>query len=191
VALSVLRQVLVSDCVQVFHRALERGCSVVVPCFGLGPFEVDVLFSTFAVVSFPVRVADVLSCLTLPTSDVSFGFVSACVLVERWVWVVVLICHVVSFPAESECELQESVASVDECVCYERGCWFACAAVGFVVSLHVALSVVRQVLVSVCVQVFPRAWERGCSVVVPNFGLGPFEVDVLFSTFVVVSFLVR
>ncbi|MQM20187.1 hypothetical protein Taro_053204 [Colocasia esculenta] len=37
----------------------ERVCLVGVPCFGVDPFEVDVLPSTFVVVLFPVRFADV------------------------------------------------------------------------------------------------------------------------------------
>ncbi|MQM05408.1 hypothetical protein Taro_038218 [Colocasia esculenta] len=44
---------------------------------------------------------------------------------------------VASFPAWSECELQESVATVVGCACFERGCCFAHAAVGFVFGLHV------------------------------------------------------
>ncbi|MQL93735.1 hypothetical protein Taro_026383, partial [Colocasia esculenta] len=44
---------------------------------------------------------------------------------------------VVSFPAGSECELQESVAAVAGCTWFERGCWFARAAVGLVVGLRV------------------------------------------------------
>ncbi|MQL84301.1 hypothetical protein Taro_016810 [Colocasia esculenta] len=56
--------------------AWERVCSVVVPCFGLGPFEVDMLSSTFAIVSFLVQFADVLGCLALPTSDIFLSFVS-------------------------------------------------------------------------------------------------------------------
>ncbi|MQL79276.1 hypothetical protein Taro_011712, partial [Colocasia esculenta] len=42
-----------------------------------------------------------------------------------------------SFPAGSECELQESVAAVAGSTCCERGCWFARAAVGFVCGLRV------------------------------------------------------
>ncbi|MQL78587.1 hypothetical protein Taro_011011 [Colocasia esculenta] len=42
-----------------------------------------------------------------------------------------------SFPARSECELQESVAAVAGYACFERGCWFARAAVGFVVCLRI------------------------------------------------------
>ncbi|MQM05304.1 hypothetical protein Taro_038110 [Colocasia esculenta] len=45
--------------------------------------------------------------------------------------------EVASFPAGSRCELQKSVATVAGCACYERGCWFTRAAVGFVVGLHV------------------------------------------------------
>ncbi|MQL78405.1 hypothetical protein Taro_010839, partial [Colocasia esculenta] len=77
VALSVVRQALVVACVWVFPLAWERVCSVVVLCLGLGPSEVDVLFSTSAVVSFPVQFANVLGFLALPTSNVFSGFVSA------------------------------------------------------------------------------------------------------------------
>ncbi|MQL97214.1 hypothetical protein Taro_029897 [Colocasia esculenta] len=45
--------------------------------------------------------------------------------------------EVVSFPARSECELQESIAAVAGCACFERGCWFARAAVGFVLGLRI------------------------------------------------------
>ncbi|MQL85082.1 hypothetical protein Taro_017599 [Colocasia esculenta] len=44
---------------------------------------------------------------------------------------------VVSFQARSECELQESVAVVAWCACFERGGWFARAAVVFVVGLRI------------------------------------------------------
>ncbi|MQL74792.1 hypothetical protein Taro_007166 [Colocasia esculenta] len=46
---------------------------------------------------------------------------------------------VAGFPAGSGCELQKSVAAVAGCACYKRGCWFARAAVEFVVSLRVRL----------------------------------------------------
>ncbi|MQL99876.1 hypothetical protein Taro_032605, partial [Colocasia esculenta] len=45
--------------------------------------------------------------------------------------------QVASFPAGFKCELQESVAAIAGCTCYERGCWFARATVEFVVSLYV------------------------------------------------------
>ncbi|MQM07057.1 hypothetical protein Taro_039891 [Colocasia esculenta] len=61
----------------------ERVCPVGVPCSDLGPFKVDMLASTSAVVSFSCAVADVLICLALPTSDVFFGFASVCVPVEQ------------------------------------------------------------------------------------------------------------
>ncbi|MQM19974.1 hypothetical protein Taro_052989, partial [Colocasia esculenta] len=50
VALSVVRQALVVACVRVSLSLWERVRSVVVPCFDLGPSEVDVLSSTSAVV---------------------------------------------------------------------------------------------------------------------------------------------
>ncbi|MQM13533.1 hypothetical protein Taro_046458, partial [Colocasia esculenta] len=42
-----------------------------------------------------------------------------------------------SFPAGSGRELQESVAAVAGCVCFERGCYFARAAFGFVFGLRI------------------------------------------------------
>ncbi|MQM03944.1 hypothetical protein Taro_036734 [Colocasia esculenta] len=42
-----------------------------------------------------------------------------------------------SFPVGSECEMQECVAAVARCTCFERGCWFARAAFGFIVGLRV------------------------------------------------------
>ncbi|MQL67740.1 hypothetical protein Taro_000015 [Colocasia esculenta] len=50
---------------------------------------------------------------------------------------------VVSFPTRFECELQESVAAVAGCACCERGCWFARAAFGFVLSLHIRVGLFR------------------------------------------------
>ncbi|MQM16828.1 hypothetical protein Taro_049790, partial [Colocasia esculenta] len=79
--LSVFLSLLRALCLEGWGRKRVR--SVVVPGFGLGPSEVDVSSSTSAVVSFPVQFADVLSCLDLTTSDVSLGFVSVRVLVER------------------------------------------------------------------------------------------------------------
>ncbi|MQM10525.1 hypothetical protein Taro_043417 [Colocasia esculenta] len=57
----------------------------------LGPFEVDVLSLTSVVVTFPVQVVDILSCLALLTSDVFLRFASArllavaklCVAIQR------------------------------------------------------------------------------------------------------------
>ncbi|MQM02179.1 hypothetical protein Taro_034942 [Colocasia esculenta] len=65
VALSVVRQVLVMDCVWLGFPIL----------FWIPP-EVDVLSSTSAVVSVSVRFADVSGCLALPTSGVFSGFAS-------------------------------------------------------------------------------------------------------------------
>ncbi|MQL95983.1 hypothetical protein Taro_028648 [Colocasia esculenta] len=53
---------------------------------------------------------------------------------------------VASYPAGSGCELQQSVATVAECGCFERGCCFARAAIGFVVDLHVRVGCVLLVL---------------------------------------------
>ncbi|MQL98268.1 hypothetical protein Taro_030975 [Colocasia esculenta] len=57
---------------------------------------------------------------------------------------------VVSFPARFECELQESVAAVAGCMCFERGCWFARAAIGFVIGLRVRVSVSRRLREPMC-----------------------------------------
>ncbi|MQM04888.1 hypothetical protein Taro_037693 [Colocasia esculenta] len=57
---------------------------------------------------------------------------------------------VASLPAGFKCELQESVADVARCACYEPGCWFACAVVGFVVSLRVRLGVSRRLREPTC-----------------------------------------
>ncbi|MQM06443.1 hypothetical protein Taro_039266 [Colocasia esculenta] len=48
--------------------------------------------------------------------------------------------EVASFPTGSECELQDSVAAIAGCACYERGCCFARAAVGFVIGLCIRSS---------------------------------------------------
>ncbi|MQM03530.1 hypothetical protein Taro_036314 [Colocasia esculenta] len=72
-------------------------------------------------------------------------------------------CFVVaSFPAGFKCELQESVAAIAGCVCYEHGCWFARAAVEFVVGLRVHVGVSRRLReptygVAFTVGVFARA----------------------------------
>ncbi|MQM16524.1 hypothetical protein Taro_049482 [Colocasia esculenta] len=89
VALSVVRQALVVVVVvsESFPLALGSKCvQLWYPASVWVSFEVDMLSLTFAVVSFPVQFTDVLSCLALPTSDVSLGFVSKHVLVERLVW---------------------------------------------------------------------------------------------------------
>ncbi|MQL68488.1 hypothetical protein Taro_000771, partial [Colocasia esculenta] len=52
--------------------------------------------------------------------------------------------RVVSFPAGSECELQESVAAIVGCACFEGGCWFARAAVGFVLGLCIPVVVSQR-----------------------------------------------
>ncbi|MQM04057.1 hypothetical protein Taro_036854, partial [Colocasia esculenta] len=57
---------------------------------------------------------------------------------------------VVSFPAGSECELQDSVLTVAGCACFERGCWFARAAVEFVVDLPIRVGVSRRLREPTC-----------------------------------------
>ncbi|MQL82970.1 hypothetical protein Taro_015458, partial [Colocasia esculenta] len=57
---------------------------------------------------------------------------------------------VVSFPAGSECELQESIAAVAGSACFECGCWFARVAVGFVVSLRIFGVVARAKQMLMC-----------------------------------------
>ncbi|MQM19094.1 hypothetical protein Taro_052094 [Colocasia esculenta] len=47
--------------------------------------------------------------------------------------------EVASIPVGSECELQESVATVAGCACFERGCYFAHAAVRFVFGLRASV----------------------------------------------------
>ncbi|MQL83704.1 hypothetical protein Taro_016199 [Colocasia esculenta] len=69
---------------------------------------------------------------------------------------------VASFPAGSGCELQESVATIAGCACYEHGCWFAHTAIEFVVSLRVRVGVSRRLREPTCgvaftVGVFARA----------------------------------
>ncbi|MQM00505.1 hypothetical protein Taro_033238 [Colocasia esculenta] len=64
---------------------------------------------------------------------------------------------VASFPVGSECELQESVVAVAGCACYERGCWFTRAAVGFVVVLHIRVGVSRRLKEPTCVVAFTGA----------------------------------
>ncbi|MQM15688.1 hypothetical protein Taro_048639, partial [Colocasia esculenta] len=66
-------------------------------------------------------------------------------------------CTMVSFPARFECELQESVVAVAGCACFERGCWFARAAVGFVVGLRVRVGVSRRLRESACGVAFTGA----------------------------------
>ncbi|MQL98522.1 hypothetical protein Taro_031218 [Colocasia esculenta] len=79
--------------------------------------------------------------------------------------------RVASFPAGSECELQESVANVAGCACYERGCWFARAAVGFVVGMRIRVGLSRRLREPMCgvaftVGVFARAKQM---LVLPGF----------------------
>ncbi|MQM13214.1 hypothetical protein Taro_046137 [Colocasia esculenta] len=64
---------------------------------------------------------------------------------------------VASFPAGSECELQESVAAVAGCACCERGCWFTHAAFGFVLSLRVCVGVSRRLREPACGVAFTGA----------------------------------
>ncbi|MQL95057.1 hypothetical protein Taro_027724 [Colocasia esculenta] len=78
-----------------------------------------------------------------------------------------VVAPVASFPTGSECELQESVADVARCACYKRGCWFARAAVGFVVGLciRVGSEVCCPFGLCILVKVLPRIapchfWRR-------------------------------
>ncbi|MQM12936.1 hypothetical protein Taro_045858 [Colocasia esculenta] len=64
---------------------------------------------------------------------------------------------VASFPAGSKCELQESVATVAGCACFECGCCFARAAVGFVFGLHVRVGVSRRLREPTCGVTFTGA----------------------------------
>ncbi|MQM16056.1 hypothetical protein Taro_049009 [Colocasia esculenta] len=92
-----------------------------------------------------------------------------------WLWVVafssfasallefLLLWLVSSFPAGSECELQESVAAVAGCACYERDCYFARAEVGFVLSLRIHVGVSR------------RLREPACGVAFTGAGLLPMD----------------
>ncbi|MQM22409.1 hypothetical protein Taro_055461 [Colocasia esculenta] len=64
---------------------------------------------------------------------------------------------VVSFLAGSECELQESVAAVAGCACFESGCWFARAAVGFILGLCVRVGMSRRLREPACVVAFTGA----------------------------------
>ncbi|MQM23951.1 hypothetical protein Taro_057020, partial [Colocasia esculenta] len=59
---------------------------------------------------------------------------------------------VASFPTGSEC-----VAVVAECTCFEHGCCFARAVVGFVVSLHVRVGVSRRLREPTCSVAFTGA----------------------------------
>ncbi|MQM19702.1 hypothetical protein Taro_052712 [Colocasia esculenta] len=64
---------------------------------------------------------------------------------------------VASFPAGFKCELQETVSAIAGCTCYERGCWFAHAAVEFVVSLHIHVGVSRRLREPTCGVAFTGA----------------------------------
>ncbi|MQM17136.1 hypothetical protein Taro_050104, partial [Colocasia esculenta] len=76
---------------------------------------------------------------------------------------------VVRFPTRYECELQESVAAVAGCTCFKRGCSFAHAAVGFVISLCIRVGVSRRLREPACGVAFTGAglWsaEPGCVLV--------------------------
>ncbi|MQM07195.1 hypothetical protein Taro_040033 [Colocasia esculenta] len=67
-------------------------------------------------------------------------------------------------PGGFDCELQENVAVVVGCACYERGCWFARAAVGFVVGLHIRVGVSQ------------RLREPTCGVAFTGAGLWPVDL---------------
>ncbi|MQL75018.1 hypothetical protein Taro_007410 [Colocasia esculenta] len=55
-----------------------------------------------------------------------------------------------SSPTGSECELQEGVAAVAGCACFEHGCYFARAAVGFVFGLHIRVGASRRLREPTC-----------------------------------------
>ncbi|MQL99720.1 hypothetical protein Taro_032446 [Colocasia esculenta] len=65
--------------------------------------------------------------------------------------------EVASFQAGSGCELQKSVAAIAGCAYYERGCWFARAAVEFVVGLRVRVGVSRRLREPTCGVAFTGA----------------------------------
>ncbi|MQM04734.1 hypothetical protein Taro_037538 [Colocasia esculenta] len=65
--------------------------------------------------------------------------------------------EVASFPAGSKCELQESVASVAGYACFERGCYFARAVVGFVFGLCIRVGVSRRLREPTCCVAFTGA----------------------------------
>ncbi|MQL96729.1 hypothetical protein Taro_029407 [Colocasia esculenta] len=65
--------------------------------------------------------------------------------------------QVASFLAESECELQEIVAAVAECACFECGFCFARAAIGFVFGLRVCMGVFRRLRKPTCGVAFTSA----------------------------------
>ncbi|MQM21551.1 hypothetical protein Taro_054592 [Colocasia esculenta] len=64
---------------------------------------------------------------------------------------------VARFPAGFKCELQESVAAIAGCACYEHGCWFARAAVEFVVGLRIHVGVSRRLREPTCGVAFTGA----------------------------------
>ncbi|MQM19995.1 hypothetical protein Taro_053009, partial [Colocasia esculenta] len=72
----------------------------------------------------------------------SAGVVSGLTLVFLLLWLVA------SFPVGSEYELQKSVATIAGCTCYERCCWFARAAVGFVIGIRIRVGYPCRVLPS-------------------------------------------
>ncbi|MQL72028.1 hypothetical protein Taro_004352, partial [Colocasia esculenta] len=97
---------------------------------------------------------------------VSLVVTPSCSFPTSWRWdvgscIVRLGSHVValvaSFPAGCKCEQQKSVAAVAECACYERGCWFDRAAVGFVVGLHVSVGVSQRLREPTCGVAFTSA----------------------------------
>ncbi|MQL78638.1 hypothetical protein Taro_011064 [Colocasia esculenta] len=57
----------------------------------------------------------------------------------------------------SECELQESVTTVAGCTCFEHCCWFARAAIGFVIGLRVRVGVSRRLREPTCCVAFTGA----------------------------------
>ncbi|MQL95912.1 hypothetical protein Taro_028575 [Colocasia esculenta] len=76
-----------------------------------------------------------------------------------WRYSFLLLWLVASFPAGSECELQESVVVVAGCACYEHGCWFARATIGFVIGVRILGVFARAKQMLVC-RVAP--WVERC-----------------------------
>ncbi|MQM17564.1 hypothetical protein Taro_050536 [Colocasia esculenta] len=62
-----------------------------------------------------------------------------------------------SFSAGSECELQECVAAVAGCTCFERGCWFARDVFRFVINLRIRVGVSRRLREPTCDVAFTGA----------------------------------
>ncbi|MQL84928.1 hypothetical protein Taro_017441 [Colocasia esculenta] len=68
-----------------------------------------------------------------------------------------MVLGVASFPVGSGCELQESVAAVVGCACYERGSCFTRAVIEFVVGLRVCVGMSRGLREPTCGMTFTGA----------------------------------